>query len=563
MKIRKIKFENNHILGSILFDFTDNQDKTVDTIIIAGENGVGKSYLLNSIFKFSSLQPEQITRNEKRNFEIELSDNEIDILKKNENYKHLFINSLKDNILSINIDYSITGNWNQISITGKTIDNSLIKPDSWLFNDRDIKKILKMIFSNAEINFSPKAIQTVTSKNIDSNDFNSEKSTLNLATDITQLLIDVQSLDALEFTEWARKNNGMPIDLGKIDIRIKRFTSAFEFMFPNKKFKGIKNENNYKKVIFEEAGKEMDIDNLSSGEKQIVFRGSFLLKDKKSSKGAIILIDEPELSLHPNWQLKILSFFKRLFTNDTGEQTSQLFIATHSPFIIHNSNRNADKVIILQKNNYSETIISPEPKFYSWSPEKIIQRAFNISPILNKDKTLIFVEGETDEKYFQKCIEIFNHQEKNIEFKWIGRINEKGNAENTGDSALNQARTFFLANMNLIPTKIILLYDSDTNKQEETFGNLSICKMVINSQNNHFKIGVENLLTLSTDFNYNLFYKQKTKKDNYGAESIFKELDKQKLCLSICEQTTVELQKIILTKVNSEIERLHSEMQNK
>jgi len=54
----------------------------------------------------------------------------------------------------------------------------------------------------------------------------------------------------------------------------------------------------------------MSISQLSSGEKQIVFRGSFLLKDKESSKGALILIDEPEISLHPNWQLKVLSFFK-------------------------------------------------------------------------------------------------------------------------------------------------------------------------------------------------------------------------------------------------------------
>ena len=40
MKIRKIRFENNKILGDIEFDFTDANGKVIDNIIIAGENGL-------------------------------------------------------------------------------------------------------------------------------------------------------------------------------------------------------------------------------------------------------------------------------------------------------------------------------------------------------------------------------------------------------------------------------------------------------------------------------------------------------------------------------------------
>ncbi len=562
MKIRKINFENHPTLGTIYLDFTDKHGKTVETIIIAGENGTGKSLLLNTIFELSNLTLQSIKRDEKRTFEIELLDREIAVFKESENYKRFFTKPLKDNILNIFIDYNIINNWNQISITAKNIDDSAIKPDGALFNEPAHKKILRMIFSDVAINFTPKAINSVTSKNIDTANFQSEKSNSNLSTEIAQLLIDVQSLDALEFTEWARKNKGQVIDEDKLDIRIRRFTSAFEFMFPTKKYKQIENIQNVKKIIFEENGKTMEIDNLSSGEKQIVFRGSFLLKDKESSKGALVLIDEPEISLHPNWQLKVLSFLKKLFTTSNGQQTSQLIIATHSPFIIHNSNRNADKIIVLQKDNSGKIIVSQEPKFYSWSPEKIIQEAFNVSQILNQDKIMVFVEGETDEKYFKKCIEIFEHQGKKIEFKWIGRINEQGNAENTGDTALNQARTFFLANMDIVSTKIILFYDSDTKKQEEAFGNLFVRRMVTNEQNTNFKIGVENLLTLSGDFDINSFYKQKVKKDDYGAESIIKELDKQKLCSTICDQLPMQKQLELLTKVSSEIDRLYSEMQN-
>lgn len=556
MKIRKIEFNNHPIFDDLKLDFTDTYGKTINTIIIAGENGVGKSLLLNTIFEFSNLNLVSDKRDEKRKFEIELSNEEIQKLKVGQHSKQYFTTNYKDNIFIISIDYNIIDDWNQIDIRGKTETGLSPKIVGHLFSQSDTNGILKTIFSDVEINFTPKQIATVTSTNIDRPDLKSQRSNSNLATEITQLLIDVQSLDALEFTEWARNNTGQPIDNDKIDIRIKRFTSAYDFMFPLKRYKRIENKDNKKEIIFEENGKEMSISKLSSGEKQIVFRGSFLLKDKESSKGALILIDEPEISLHPNWQLKVLSFFKKLFTNSSGEQTSQIIISTHSPFIIHNANRNDDKVIILQKDLAGKTVIPNEAKFFGWSNEKLVQEAFNINHFLAENKTTVFVEGETDEKYYNKCLEVFNKTHLPIEFKWIGRINEKGNAENTGDTALNQAKTFFTANMEQIKNKIVLFYDSDTNKPEEDIENLSIRKMNRNDENSIFKIGVENLLTVDPNFDFPSFYKQRTKTDDYGAESILRELDKTKLCSFICDSLDLEKQKLALKKLENEIDRL-------
>lgn len=557
MKIRKIGFTNHPIFGDLQLDFTDAEGKTINTIIIAGENGVGKSLLLNSIFEFSNLTLNGEKRDEKRCFEIELSKQEVEILKIGQNSKQYFNNiEYVENVFKIQIDFNITGNWNQINIRGK-LENGFSEPMiGHLFSEADTNSILRAIFSDVEINFTPKEIKTVTSTNIDSDNLKSQRSNSNLATEITQLLIDVQSLDALEFTEWARNNTGQPVDNDKIDIRIKRFTSAYDFMFPLKRYKRIENKDNKKEIIFEENGKEMSISKLSSGEKQIVFRGSFLLKDKESSKGALILIDEPEISLHPNWQLKVLSFFKKLFTDNTGEQTSQIIISTHSPFIIHNANRNDDKVIILQKDLAGKTVIPNEAKFFGWSNEKLVQKAFNINHFLTANKTTVFLEGETDEKYYNKCLEVFNKTHLPIEFKWIGRINEKGNAENTGDTALNQAKTFFTANMEQIKSKIILFYDSDTNKPEEDIENLSIRKMKINNENLTFKIGVENLITIDQNIDVPTFYKQRIKTDDYGAESIIRELDKTKLCTFICDSLDLEKQKVALKKIENEIDRL-------
>ena len=64
-------------------------------------------------------------------------------------------------------------------------------------------------------------------------------------------------------------------------------------------------------------------DKLSAGEKQML---SFLCYNA-FSEGMAIFIDEPELSLHVDWQRRLLP------TLLGQEQKNQFFIATHSPFI--------------------------------------------------------------------------------------------------------------------------------------------------------------------------------------------------------------------------------------
>lgn len=71
---------------------------------------------------------------------------------------------------------------------------------------------------------------------------------------------------------------------------------------------------------------KLDIYNLSSGEKQLVTLFGYLIFDTRKEK--IILIDEPELSLHIDWQMK---FTESLMNLDSEKQ---YFLATHSPEII-------------------------------------------------------------------------------------------------------------------------------------------------------------------------------------------------------------------------------------
>ena len=50
-KIRKIKFQDHPILKNLELDFCGTDGSAVDTVIFAGENGTGKSTILDSMYQ--------------------------------------------------------------------------------------------------------------------------------------------------------------------------------------------------------------------------------------------------------------------------------------------------------------------------------------------------------------------------------------------------------------------------------------------------------------------------------------------------------------------------------
>lgn len=208
------------------------------------------------------------------------------------------------------------------------------------------------------------------------------------------------------------------------------------------------------------------------------------MRNQQSIKGNLILIDEPEISLHPVWQEKILRFYRNLFTENAC-QTSQLFIATHSPFIIHSDDRCNDKVIVLNQNN-DKIMIDDSPEYLGVGKRKAIAQAFNTN-VFNKQynkNDIVFVEGETDEKYLNTYLEKILPSGRKYSFKWIGAYSgAKGRAINSGDSALNSLLSFLKANRGVITSRIVLLYDSDTSKVEESFDNVAVLTIPYNHDN--------------------------------------------------------------------------------
>lgn len=314
--VRKIQFINHPILKGLELDFCDLNGKVANTIIFAGENGTGKSTIINELYKLSSH-----TLDYDCNVEIEI-DGKINILEYRLMQHH-------DGRKYMHI-----------------VDHDGF--NDFIFNDRFKEKYnFYGIFSDVDINFHSANIDSVTSMKFD--DLRaSRKSEGDLPTKINQLIIDVQALDDAYVAKMLRDNPDKSYNSIKPDERMSRFTRAFNKIFrDNLKYSHIDTRKGRKVILFKKNGCEIPIENLSSGEKQIVYRGGFLLKDVNAIRGSFVFVDEPEISLHPLWQMDVLDYYKGIFTNEEGEQTSQIFIVTHSPFIIHNKNRIDDKVIVL------------------------------------------------------------------------------------------------------------------------------------------------------------------------------------------------------------------------
>lgn len=50
-KVRKIQFIEHPILKNMEFNFVGRDGKTVDTVIFAGENGCGKSVIIDELYQ--------------------------------------------------------------------------------------------------------------------------------------------------------------------------------------------------------------------------------------------------------------------------------------------------------------------------------------------------------------------------------------------------------------------------------------------------------------------------------------------------------------------------------
>lgn len=146
----------------------------------------------------------------------------------------------------------------------------------------------------------------------------------------------------------------------KIQALIEDIFSGFSLQI---RFKGI--DENKKLVFANMKNEEFGIEGLSSGEQQILSKVFPLFTD--SMKGHVILIDEPESSLHPSWQTRLVSILRRCAkSNDC-----QIILATHSPQIIASVRKEEIRIFTRDDEGYVKVGTCTDGP-YGWTVEKVL-----------------------------------------------------------------------------------------------------------------------------------------------------------------------------------------------
>lgn len=145
----------------------------------------------------------------------------------------------------------------------------------------------------------------------------------------------------------------------------------------------------------------IDSSQISSGESELISLAieCILFAEESHNKKSLLLIDEPDVHLHPDMQDRFISFLTEL----VKQESFFVIIATHSTAILGAVNYcygDSSSVHFMSSKNESFNFLQIESKL-----EKIIPifGAHPLSNIFNKSPILL-VEGEDDERIWQQAI---------------------------------------------------------------------------------------------------------------------------------------------------------------
>ncbi|MCD8150795.1 MAG: ATP-binding protein [Clostridiales bacterium] len=162
-------------------------------------------------------------------------------------------------------------------------------------------------------------------------------------------------------------------------------------------------------VSDEKRPEEIELERRSTGLQWFLsFYLVFLVESREAHKGAILLLDEAGLSLHPLAQKDLISFFEGL------SQSNQIIYTTHSPFMVDTSNIDCARVIYSDKEGY--TVASNNLRASSKSSgQKLDERSvyalhaalgLSVSDVLLQGCQPVIVEGPSDQNYLN-AIKLF------------------------------------------------------------------------------------------------------------------------------------------------------------
>ncbi|WP_197414315.1 ATP-binding protein [Lacimicrobium alkaliphilum] len=169
--------------------------------------------------------------------------------------------------------------------------------------------------------------------------------------------------------------------------------------------------------LFKKDGGEFDFSDASSGEASILSTLIALIPNLDND--SLIVIDEPEISLHPSWQYKYVELIDRLISQKTG---CHVVIATHSHFLISDLPLGRSHIVHFREGKKSEIDVEYiEEETNGLSAEDVLLNVFDMPSTRNyylskniSEALELVAEGKINSDRYQELIGAFEKYLPNL-----------------------------------------------------------------------------------------------------------------------------------------------------
>ena len=368
MKIKNLHIKEYNGLENLDINF-ESKGKVLDLIVLAGINGSGKTRVLESVLDFFY---------------------KIEMFYKSQNKIELFYEEIENE--SIKTAGNIDVFYNELKNGAK---GAFLSP-KYLEIKKILKKFPKIIYVPTEINFQKvQKAQT---------NFKKEYSFINIVDSYE--IKDIPSYIATRISKVANEEENLT--MGQVRKKVfAEINGIFEILELDVKLSEISKDENSMPIFTDSSGKKFGINELSSGEKQLFLRT--LAIKMLEPENSIIMIDEPELSLHPKWQQKIVDVYRKIGRNN------QIILATHSPHILGSVEK--ENIILLEKNENGIVKVKTGDEFgnsYGQTTGRILEdimgletdRNPSVNNLLNLVKEMVKNDNYENSKFEEKYAKI-------------------------------------------------------------------------------------------------------------------------------------------------------------
>ncbi|MBK8737092.1 MAG: AAA family ATPase [Saprospiraceae bacterium] len=350
--IKSLKISNFRGFENLEIDFSKTEK-----LILLGKNGIGKTSILDAISQAFSYFSATIYANDLEEIELDYSINEDDI-------------SIDQDQCIILVEFV----WNEIPIVVETtLGLNYEKPRFIMKPEFIINTVFKNIKSNSSYKIPILSYYRSYRSKIDL-DIEGFKPTYDKRLFAIHHAFRSEFSNYVGFEHWysavyeSNTDESAQTSTKHIDLAILKFLSTFhETEYTDLRLVHSRKITNYKyhnyRIEIKKNDKWVLLRLMSSGEKSLIFLVAdiakrlsvgYNYKENCLNGNGIVLIDEIELHLHPEWQRNILKSLSSSFPS------IQFILTTHSPLVL--STITNQSIYLIGTNDYNTISINPNSK---------------------------------------------------------------------------------------------------------------------------------------------------------------------------------------------------------